>query len=82
MQIPKVCTTYYEGMWSPESIERCIDDQTFSPSYDFAPAPNPYPSTVRQATDGKMEKRDKLLQEGEGVGEEPNHMKARKPGSL
>ncbi len=65
----------------PASIEWFIEDQAFSPSYNLAspPALSPLPSAVVslsqsqspvEITDGG----------GEGVGEEPNHRMAIKPG--
>ncbi len=64
-----------------ESIEGFIEDQAFSRLYDLAPPPLP---SARQATHRKIEK-EKHLANGRrrgGVGEEPNHPSARKPGPL
>ncbi len=57
-------------MYLPESIERFVEDQAFSPSYDLEHR--------------KTEKERQLAQEkgGKRVGEEPNHTTAKKPGPL
>jgi hypothetical protein len=75
-------------MFDNRKYELIIEDQAFSPSYDFAPSP--FPSTpsppvnkLDQRNTGRLRKKDNLLMgEGEGVGEEPNHTKARKLGPL
>ncbi len=51
-----------------ESIERILEDQAFSPSSDLVPPPPP-PPLYRQPG-------------GRGLGEEPNHTMARKPGPV
>ncbi len=62
-----------------ESIEWFIMDQTFSPSYDLAP-PTPSPSTYRVS---KLDRRHTCWRvRWEGVGEELNNTRARKPGHL
>ncbi len=64
-----------------ESIECFIEDQAFSPSHDLPPPPV---SKLDWRHTGRMRKRDSLLtgERGYGVGEEPNHKTARKPGLL
>jgi hypothetical protein len=59
----------------------------FSWSYHLAPRPSPTPlsrQSARPETQRKTEKERQLAdgRRGEGVGEEPNHTTARKPGSL
>jgi hypothetical protein len=62
-----------------------IEDQAFSSSYDLAP-PLPPLHSVSSIGDhtGGLKKRDNWLWERweEGVGKEPNHTTARKPGPL
>jgi hypothetical protein len=73
----------------PESIELFVKGQAFSRTYDLAPRPTLPPSSPSPVSKldrrhtGKLRKRDSLLTEGgKGVGEEPNHTNARKPGPL
>jgi hypothetical protein len=74
---------YANFYFESETIELFIEDQALSPSYDLAPPPPRRPPSVnssRPATHKKTE-RDILLTK-EGVGVEPNHTKARKPGPV
>ena len=64
----------------PESIERLIEDQAFSPFFDLAPPL--FRQHVRPATNRKTEKERHLGDEREGVGKEPNYWTAIKPGPL
>jgi hypothetical protein len=72
----------------PESIERFIEDRAFLRSYDLLPTPpslHPFPlSRLSLFLSLPVCRRSKLLtgERGEGMGEEPNHMTARKPGPL
>jgi hypothetical protein len=69
-----------------KEYECFIADLACSLSYDLAPSPPPPLSPVgkhNQQRTRRLRKRDNLLMgEGEGVGEEPNHTAARKPGPL
>ncbi len=58
----------------PESIERFIEDQAFSPFFDLAPPL--FRQHVRPAANRKTEKERQLADEREGVGEEPNYRTA------
>ncbi len=78
----------------PVSVEGIIDDHALSRSYDLGfgfiatlsrPPPHPLPvSKLNRRHTGSLRKRDNLLPgEGKkGVGKEPNHTTARKPGPL
>ncbi len=60
-----------------------IEDQPFSPSYDLSPPPAPFPSPVSKLSlflSLPVCRRSVYWREGRGVGEEPNHTTARKPG--
>ncbi len=86
------------SMWSilltkfpthPEINEWFLEDQAFSQSYDLAPHPPHFPhplpsvcSTGHTQEDRKRERQVTHGRRGERVGEEPNHMTARKPGPL
>ncbi len=76
------------GQLVSESIECCIEGQAFPRSYDLAPRPPLPPSLSHHqagpATHRKTEKERQVADSGggEGVGEEPNHTTARKPGPL
>jgi hypothetical protein len=69
-----------------ESIERCVEDQAFSPSYDFTLPPPPPPSQQVDALYLSSICHRSSILTGEGVRkgavEEPNHTTARKPGPL
>jgi hypothetical protein len=71
---------------SAESIECFLEDQAFLPSYDLAPAQSPAPVFRQQVLFLGLPvcRRSSLLtgDSWEGVGEEPNHTTAGKPGPL
>jgi hypothetical protein len=56
-----------DNIYSAESIERFIDDQAFSPSYDLAPPPPPPVSKLDQQHTGRPRMRDTLLTEEGGA---------------
>jgi hypothetical protein len=69
----------------PKSIEYFIEDQTFSPSYNFdIPYTNSPSQQVVSLLSLPVCRRSSLLtgDGGEGVGEEPNHTTARNSGPL
>ncbi len=65
-----------------KSIERFIEDQAFWPSYVIALPPplRPLPHSRKYKLDRRHT--GKLMEEGKGVGQEPKHTTARKPGPL
>jgi hypothetical protein len=67
----------------PESIERFIEDQAFSPSYDLAPPPTPPISKLSLFLSLPVCRLPSYPtgEEG-GGGEEQNHLTAGKPGPL
>ncbi len=64
-----------------ESIDRYIEDQAFSLSYDLAPPPLFPVCKARPATHIKTEQ-ERQLAVGGGGGGGPNHTTARKPDTL
>jgi hypothetical protein len=74
------------GQFYAESIEWFMEDQAFSPSYDFAPtSPLPPPSVGSTSDTQEGWERETNCwreMEGEGVGEEQNYRTAREPGPL
>jgi hypothetical protein len=68
----------------PESIQRFLVDFLVVVWFGSSPTPSPHSvSSTGDDTQLKLRKRDNLLtREGEGVGEEPYHATARKPGPL
>jgi hypothetical protein len=67
------------GQSTSESIELLIEDQAITQPYDLEPPPTPFQpplvSKLERRHTGRQRQRAKLLMgEGEGVGEEPNHM--------
>jgi hypothetical protein len=63
-----------------EINEWFIEDQAFLPSYNLAPLPLLPVRKLYRRHAGRLRKTKKLLT-GEGVGEKPNHTRARKPWS-
>jgi len=79
-------TTVFPACCASESIEALIEGQFFFQAVDSAPRP---PSPISRqsagpATHRKTEKERQLAdgRGGKGVGVEPNHTTARKPGPL
>ncbi len=82
-----IVTMTSSGMWA-ENMEWFTEDQTFSPSYDLAP-PTPLLPPLRSVSstgDTQEDWEREIFADGRGgkvgVGEEPNHTTARKPGPL